>query len=97
MLMQIAFIVHDVFFNKEVNGVLGQNAVKNIFEPILQLLLFFASFVFVAMGVWSFYMLVTANGDEDKTTKGKMIIVQAVIGFTVIKFSQVLVKNTFDP
>jgi len=61
------------------------------------MLMFFASFVFVAMGVWSFYLLVTAGGDEDKVTKGKMIIVQAVIGFIVIKFAQVLVKNTFDP
>jgi len=97
MMMQIAFIVHDVFFNKNIDRLLGETAKEIILEPILQMLMFFASFVFVAMGVWSFYLLVTASGDEDKVTKGKMIIVQAVIGFVVIKFSQVLVKNTFDP
>jgi len=97
MLMQIAFIIHDVFFNRDVDGALGQASVKYILEPILQMLMFFTSFVFLAMGIWSFYLLVTAGGDEDKTKKGKMIIVQAVIGFIVIKFAEVLVKNTFDP
>jgi hypothetical protein len=43
--------------------------IQDIFEPIINLLLFGAAFAFLAMGIAAFYMLITANGDDEKSKK----------------------------
>jgi len=54
-----------------------------------------ASFVFIAVAIYAFYKIVTANGDDEAVSKGKMTIVYGLIGFVVIKLADVLVRSTY--
>jgi hypothetical protein len=38
-----------------------------------------ASFLFIAIAIYAFYKLVTANGDDDAVSKGKMTIVYGIL------------------
>jgi hypothetical protein len=38
-----------------------------------------ASFIFIAVAIYAFYKIVTANGDEDAISKGKMTIFYGIL------------------
>lgn len=97
MVMQIAFSVYKILFDSGVWGKLWTDFSKGLIEPFTNMLMLFASFLFIAMWIYAFYKMVTAAGDEDKVSKWKAIIFQAIIWFIVIKFAGIVVKNTFDP
>lgn len=97
MVMQIAFSVYKILFDRDVWAWLWRSFSERLVEPFTQMLMLFASFLFIAIGIYAFYKMVTAGGDEDKVSKWKMIIFQAIIWFIVIKFADIVVKNTFNP
>ncbi|MGE4443719.1 MAG: hypothetical protein AB7E37_01855 [Candidatus Altimarinota bacterium] len=97
MVMQIAFSVYKILFDRDIGAPLGRNLSEKLIEPFTDMLMLFASFIFIAMGIYAFYKIVTAGGEEDKVSKGKTTIVQAIIGFIVIKFADIIVTNTFNP
>lgn len=49
------------------------------------------------MAIIAFYNIVTAWGNEEWMKKGKNTIFQAIMWFIVIKFSDIIVTNTFNP
>lgn len=97
IMMQVAYSLYKVFFDRSVDAALGRSFVKNVMEPMTDMLLLLASFVFLAMGIYAFYKIITAWGDDDKISQGKTTIIQAIIWFIVIKFSDILIKNTLNP
>jgi hypothetical protein len=97
MIMQVSFGVQKVFFDQTINSTLWYSFTKNIVKPFTDLLMMWASFVFITMGIYAFYKIVTAWWNEEWIKKWKMTIFQAVIWFIVIKFSRVVVENTFNP
>lgn len=64
----------------------------NIFEPIVMLFQYFASFAFLAMMIYAFYVIVTGAGDEDKLKKGKNTLIFAILGFVLIQFPVTIVR-----
>lgn len=97
MVMQSAYVIYDTLFNKEdVNVSLATDFKTNIINPFTDVLYLLASFVFLAIMIYSFYRIVTANGDDSKVTTGKMTIFYAVIWFIVIKFADILVNKTLE-
>ena len=59
-----------------------------IVVPIIELIRTLASVFFLAMAIYAFYRLVTANGNEEAITNGKMTILYALIGFILVRFAQ---------
>ncbi|MDD5769329.1 MAG: hypothetical protein PHE25_00025 [Candidatus Gracilibacteria bacterium] len=97
MIMQISFVFYNVMFDKDVNAALAKNTGKKLIEPFAELLMLLASFAFIVMAIYAFYRIITAGGEEDKIKKGKTAIYHAIIGFIIIKFSNLIVTNTFNP
>ncbi len=97
IVMQIAFSVYKILFDRDVWASLWRSFSERLVEPFTEMLMLFASFIFIAMWIYAFYKMVTAGGDEDKASKWKTIIFQAIIWFIVIKFADIVVKNTFNP
>ncbi len=97
MVMQIAFSVYKILFDREIWSPLARSLSERVIEPFTEMLMLFASFIFIIMWIYAFYKIVTAGWDDDKVSKWKTIIFQAIIWFIVIKFADIVVKNTFNP
>lgn len=97
MVMQIAFSVYKVLFDRQVWANLARSFSERLVEPFTDMLMLFASFVFISMAIFAFYKIVTAWGNEEWIKKWKTTIFQAIIWFIVIKFSSILVENTYNP
>lgn len=97
IVMQIAFSVYKIMFDRDVWASLWRSVTERLIEPFTDMLMLFASFLFIAMWIYAFYKIVTAGWDDDKISKGKTTIIQAIIWFIVIKFADIIVKNTFNP
>jgi hypothetical protein len=54
-----------------------------------------AAFLFVTIGIYSFFTLVTANWDEERIKKWKYSIFQAIVWFFVLKITELLVVNSY--
>lgn len=68
---------------------------RNIFEPFVQLFQYFASFAFLAMMIYAFYIIVTGGGDDEKLTKGKNTLFFALIGFILIQIPHRIVSAMY--
>jgi hypothetical protein len=66
VVMQSAFSVVDLLYDKNVNGNTALAFSKNIIMPFVHLIQLLASFAFLAMAIFAFYKIVTAGGDEEK-------------------------------
>ncbi len=95
VIMQISFVFYRVMFDQWADGWTAYDLSKAILEPFTNLLMMGASFVFIAVAIYAFYKIVTANGDDEAVSKGKMTIVYGLIGFVVIKLADVLVRSTY--
>ncbi len=78
-----------------VDGRVGWLLWANILEPIVGVLLVMASLWFLAMAVYAFYTLVTANGNDEKVKKWKNIIIYAIIGFLLIRIPKVFITALY--
>ncbi len=94
--MQIAFSVWNTLILKNATSIIGSSLGwefwVNVFSPIVNLLQMLAAFGFLAMAVWSFFVLVTAAGDEERIKKAKNTIIYAIIGFLLIKIPYAIVR-----
>jgi hypothetical protein len=59
--MQIAFPFIQVLFDKGVSENLAEEFAQTVFSPLISLLEASASFFFIAVAIYAFYKLVTAN------------------------------------
>ena len=97
MVMQVSFSVYKVVFDRDVWASLARSFWDKVIQPFTDLLLFLAAFVFIVMAIISFYNLVTAWWNEEWIKKWRKNIFNAIIWFVIIKFSAIIVKNTFNP
>jgi hypothetical protein len=97
--MQIWYSVWRTLYLKDtmthVDGKLGWLFWVNIFEPIVNVMLVLASFAFLAMAIYAFYVMVSAWGNEERVKKGKNIIIYAIIGFLLIRIPKFLVTAIY--
>ncbi len=92
ILMQISLAFTKIVFDQGVSAYLGASIIENLVWPLILLLQTLASVFFIAMAVFAFYRLVTANGSEEATKSWKMTILYALIGFMIIRFSRAIVE-----
>jgi len=92
IVMQIAFVFTKILFDQWVSASLWAKLIQNLVYPMIALLQTLASMFFVAMAVFAFYRLVTANGNEDAIKSWKTTIVHALIGFLIIRLTKFIVE-----
>lgn len=94
--MQFAFSIWSTLILKgatdKVGSSLGWEFWINIFAPIVNTLQMLASFAFIIMAVWAFYILATSGGDEEQAKKSKNTILYAIVGYVLIKIPYEIVK-----
>ena len=95
VVMQSAFVVVDLLFDKNIDGNLALNFSDKILYPFVHLLEILASFAFLAMAFLAFYKIVTAGGDEEKAKSGKKTIIYAILGFFLLKVPGLLIKSIY--
>ena len=95
-IMQITFSVWNTLILKNasdrVGSSLGWEFWVNVFAPIVNVLQMLASFAFLAMAIWAFFILASSGGDEEQSKKAKNTILYAVLGYVLIKIPYEIVK-----
>lgn len=94
-IMQMSYSFVKVLFDRWVGEHLGDNLVEQIIVPVIGILETWASFFFIAMAIYSFYRLITANWNEEAVKSWKMTIVYSIIWYIIIKFSKILVESIY--
>lgn len=92
MVMQMAYAFSLTLYAKQIWESLAFDLIDNIINPLIGLLEVLASILFIAIAIFAFYRIVTANGKEEEITRAKMSIVYAIIWFILIKIAAVIVN-----
>lgn len=95
VVMQVAYVVVSTLFDQKVSGATAFDFLDKIIYPFVRMLEVLASFAFLMMAFYAFYLIITAGGTEDKAKKGKQTIIFALIGFILIKIPRVLVESIY--
>ncbi len=96
IVMQLSYTVVVVLFDKGVTDSLAISFLDWVILPLVWVLLFGASFAFLAMWIFAFYMIITANGDDEKAKKWRTTVIYAIVGFIVIRFAEMLVNAAYS-
>jgi hypothetical protein len=92
IIMQLAYAFTEILFDNGVSAQLGANLIENLVYPMIALIQTLAAIFFIAMAIYAFYRLVTANGNEEAIKSGKMTILYALIGFMIVRFTRAIVE-----
>jgi len=92
IVMQIAFVFVDTLYRPEISVNLAMRLFDDVVFPFISLLQFLASFFFIAIAIYAFYRLVTANGNEEAISNTKKTIWFALIGFIIVRFASEIVQ-----
>lgn len=95
LVMQVAFSFVVTLFDKTPWAWLAQSFVSNLIDPLTKLLETWASFLFIAIAIYAFFRMVSANWDEEKVKSWRMSIVYSIIWFIVVKISRLLVDRLY--
>ncbi len=101
-----AFFVNNIYSNDKLEEIkignwkmdlfnISNDILNNIINPFIEILKFWASFFFILIAVYSFFKLITANGNEEAAKDWKMSIFYAIIWFIVVKISSDLVLAVY--
>jgi len=95
IVMQVAYVVIATLFDRRVIGYTAFDFLDKVIYPFVRMLELLASFAFLAMAFYAFYLIITAGGADDKAKKGKQTIIYALIGFFLIKIPRVLIETIY--
>ncbi len=92
MVMQMAYAFSLTLYAKHVWQKLAFDLISNIVNPLIWLMEVLASIFFIAIAIFAFYRMVTANGNDEEVKRAKMSIVYAIMWFILIKLASVIVS-----
>lgn len=92
IVMQIAFAFTKILYDQWVSARLWASLIENLIWPLISLIYTLASVFFIAMAIYAFYRLVTANGNEEAVKSWKMTIIYALLGFIILRFARAIVE-----
>lgn len=96
--MQFSFSVWNMLIIKDssqLGSMFGWQFWVNVLSPIVNVMLMLASFGFLAMMIYAFYVIITGGGDEEKLKKGKNIVIYALVGFVLIRLPQAVINAIY--
>ena len=98
VLLQSSYGIVGVLYNLDV-GTQGQASGVEVLEGIvyhfIDLLQILVAFIFIAMMIYAFFKIVTAQGDEEKVKRGKREIFYLLFGFVGVKIADIVVATTY--
>lgn len=92
MVMQMSYIFVVALFDQGSSAKLAYSLYETIILPLIELVRTLASFIFIAVAIFAFYRLITANGSEEEAKNGKMTILYAIFGFILVTLAGNIVK-----
>jgi len=95
ILMQSAYSVLRLLYDRSVNGYTATLFLDKIIFPFVSMIEVLAAFAFLAMAFYAFYRIVTSAGDEEQAKAGKKTIMYAILGFLLIKLPGALIKAIY--
>ena len=93
---QISYFIIIELFDKGIDMELAEGFAKALIEPFIAFLMTAASFIFLLMMIYAFFIMVTANWDEEQAKKWKMTVLYAIIWFIIIKIAEALVTAIYS-
>ncbi len=96
IVMQIAYSFTLVIFDEWVNWWIAYSILEKVINPLIKLLETAAAFFFIAVAIFAFYRMVTANWAEDKIKTAKTTILYAIIWFVIVKIARFLVDAAYS-
>ena len=84
-----------VLGSPSISGTTAYNIIINIIYPLLNFMRFMAGTVFFIGAIYSFYTIVTSNGQEEGFERGKKIFIGSVVGFVVMMIAEPLVQLAY--
>lgn len=98
IVMQIVFSAWNVLIIKDPTPIGSRFAYQiytSILVPMISLIQMLASFGFIAMSIYAFYIMVTGSGDEEKMKKWKNTVIYGLIGFALIKLPKEFISAIY--
>lgn len=95
MVMQVSYFIVKTMFDKNVWQALWENILQNIIYPLISIIETWAAFFFLAVAIYAFFKMVTANWAEDKASVWKKTFAYAIVWFIVIKFARRIVESVY--
>ncbi len=95
IITQIAYSFVKVLYDNNISEWLANTFTRDIIYPLIRLLEIWASFFFVAIAIYAFFRMITANWEEEKVKEWRMSIFYSIIWFIVIKISRVAVDTIY--
>ena len=95
IITQISYSFVKILYDNDINGWLANNFIEDLIYPLIKLLQTWASFFFIAIAIYAFYRIVTANWDEEAIKTWKMSFLYSIIWFIVIKLSRWFVDTLY--
>lgn len=98
IVMQMAFSIWKTLIltgDSTIDSRLGWAIWLQIFSPIVGILQLLASFAFLLMMVYAFYIIVWGAGDEEKMKKWRRTIIYGVLGFFLMRFPEPLIRALY--
>lgn len=92
---QIAYWFMKVLFDNNIDSTLANEFSSKIINPLIELLQTTTSFIFLAIMIYAFFRMITANWDEEKAKNWKMSVLYAIVWFVTIKVAAALVSSTY--
>lgn len=74
---------------------LADNLLNNLVIPFTKLAEHGAAFLFIIIGIYAFYKLISSNWDDSKAKTWKIMIFHSIIWFIIIKLSWVVVRAAY--
>ena len=92
IIMQLAYSFVSTLYANSIWEKLAFDLITNIINPFIWLMEVLASVFFLAIAIFAFYRMVTANWKEEEVTRAKMSIVYAIMWFILIKIAKIIVE-----
>ena len=92
IIMQMAYAYTLTLYAKSVWESLAFSLIDNIINPLIWLVEVLASFVFIAIAIFAFYRMITANWKEEEVSRAKMSIVYAIMWVILLKLAKLIVE-----
>ncbi len=95
IVMQLAYLFMEVTFWSSFSWLTAESIWNYIVMPLISFIETFIWALFIAIAVYSFYRLVTANWNEEIIKSWKMSIFYAIVWFIIIRFVRILVWSMY--
>lgn len=95
IITQIAYSFVSILYDNNISQWLANSFINNLVYPLINLIETTAAFFFLAIAIYAFFRMVTAQWEEDKVTTWRMSILYSIIWFIVIKIARLLVDTIY--